>query len=220
MLLTDTFTIPLQRTLEQSVEEYMMGEINKKSVQKPWNSHSLKETSSKFISSPTPPSSVDLKIAEQLEEFHSQHTKKQEVAEIHSKSPRPCTVAVVPVLPSSAGPPGRIIEAGTFDKHFESLRSPSLEDVKESAEELDSPRKSVKGADVASRGSEFAAPEGGDEVRDAGMFGEKPLEKGDGKVGDRGEGKIEGDEKIAGEEDTTNEAKKDASIVESKFCSH
>jgi len=197
----------------------MMGEVSKKSIQKPWNSQSLKETSSKFVTSPTPQSTVDLKIAEQLEEFGSQHsTKKQEAIE---KAPRPCSVAIMPVLPPvfSTGVAGRIIDVGTFDKHFESLRSPSLEDVQESAEELDSPKKSIKSEDTTSRTAEHTPTDGGGTAEEAGVMREKSVEAEEEKIGDKRDSKIEGDEKTIGEEEKMNEAKKDSSVVESKHFS-
>lgn len=183
-----------------------MGEVNKKSTQR--NTHCLKEVSSKFITSQKPRSTVDLKIAEQLEEFDSQHSaKKQEVVE---KAPRPCSVAIMPVLPPVFG------AAGTFDKHFESLRSPSLEDVQESAEELDSPKKSIKSEDVSGKTPGYPTTNGGVTSRDA---GEEPTGGEEGKTGDKKEGMTVGEEKMTGEEEKMYEAaKKDTSVVESKQC--
>ena len=195
----------------------MMGEVSKKSAQKPWNSQSLKETSSKFVTSSTPQTTVDLKIAEQLEEFGSQHSgKKQEVVE--KAPPRPCSVAIMPVLPPvfSTGVAGRIIDVGTFDKHFESLRSPSLEDVQESAEELDSPKKSIRSEDSTSKKADDAPTDEGGTAEEAGVMRKKSVEAEEEKISDTRDSKIEGDEKTIGEEEKTNEAKKDSSIVESK----
>ena len=176
-----------------------MGEMSKKSAQKPRGFNSINEPSSKITVPLKPQSSVDLKIAEQLKEFDSQHSgKKHDAADVHSRSSMPGTV-------SSTS--GRGIEAGTFDKHFESLRSPSLEDVQESAEEIDSPRKSV---DMSRRSDD------GTTAKDAGISEEEQAEVEDGKARDNGkEGKDGEEEKVAGEEETTNDAKKDSSVCES-----
>ena len=176
----------------------MLGEMSKKSAQKPRSFQAINEPSSKITASPKPQSSVDLKIAEQLKEFDSQHSaKKNDVADVHSRSSKPGTVV---------GASGRGIEAGTFDKHFESLRSPSLEDVQESAEEMDSPRKSFDMSRSSERDDSSTA-------KDAGISEGKHTELEGGDNGKAGE-EINGEEKV-GDEETTNDAKKDSSVCES-----